>query len=100
MEQSKFILRHQLVFDEEGVTMRSMHYPVRQYNNDKIVKFRVELFILVDAWVYFICHLNIYQGKNKANIGIYCQLYHLSITQKCVANAIVKGELLNSPERC
>ena len=36
---------------------------------------------------YFILHLDVYQGKNKSNIGVPLQLVDLHTTQKSVANA-------------
>jgi len=71
-----------LYLDLMQYLIRSIYYPVRQYNKDKPAKFRVDLFILADSKHYFIYHLHVYQGKNKANIDNDRQLYHLPTTQK------------------
>ena len=42
-----------------------------------------------NALNYFICHIDVYQGKNRANTGIIPMLQHLPTTQKAVANSIV-----------
>ena len=50
---------------------------------------------MADAKHYFIYHLDVYQGKNKANIDIDPTLRNLPTTQKAVANAIVKSGIAN-----
>ena len=90
-----FNLGPNVSFDEGGVAMRSRYCPVRQYNKDKPEKFRVDFFIMADAKHYFIYHLDVYQGKNKANIDIDPTLHNLPTTQKAVANAIVKSGIAN-----
>ena len=40
------------------------------YNKDKPGKYRVDIFILANAKYYFIYHIDVYQGKNTANIDI------------------------------
>ena len=80
--------------------MRSCYCPVRQYNKDKPDKFRVDFFILADTKYYFIYHLDVYQGKNKANIDIDSTITHLPTTQKAVANAIIKSGIANDPHGC
>jgi hypothetical protein len=77
-----------LSFDEGGVGCRSRYCPVRQYNKDKPQKFRVDFFICADSKEYFILHLDIYQGKNTANIGIHDSIVNLPTTQKAVVNAL------------
>ena len=57
-----FCLGPHTAFDEGGVAMRSRYCPVRQYNNDKPDKYRVDFFILADARDYFIYNLDVYQG--------------------------------------
>ena len=57
-----FCLGPHTAFDEGGVAMRSRYCPVRQYNNDKPDKYRVDFFILADARGYFIYNLDVYQG--------------------------------------
>ena len=46
---------------------------------------------------YFIMHLDVYQGKNTANIGIPEQLHNMPTTQKAVVNAIVCSNLDMDP---
>eukprot|EP00957_Ditylum_brightwellii_P059625 4526472-Ditylum_brightwellii.AAC.1 len=87
-------------FDEGGVPMQSRFCPVRQYNKDKCDKFRVNFFILADAYHYFIHHLVCYQGKNKANIDIDPSIRRLPTMQKAVANAILKSNIANDPNGC
>ena len=84
-------------FDEGGVPMRSRYCPVRQYNKDKPDKYRVDFFILADAKHYFIYHLDVYQGKNKANIDIHHSIRNIPTTEKAVANAILKSGICNDP---
>ena len=87
-------------FDEGGVPMRSRYCPVRMYNKDKPDKFRVDFFILADSKHYFIFHLDVYQGKNKANIDIAPMVATLPTTQKAVANAIIKSRIDNDVDGC
>ena len=87
-------------FDEGGIPMRSRYCPVRMYNKDKPDKFRVDFFILADSKYYFIFHLDVYQGKNKANIDIAPMISTLPTTQKAVANAIIKSGINNDVHSC
>ena len=82
-------------FNEGGVPMCSRYCPVRQYNKDKPDKYRVDFFILADTEHYFVYHLDIYQGKNKANIDIHPSVRNLPTTQKAVSNAIIKIGISN-----
>ena len=94
-----FIPGKDLSFDEGGVASRSRRNPVRQYNKDKPNKFRVDFFILSnnsDKW-YFIIHIDVYQGKNAANIGVPEELKTMPTTQKAVVNAILTSKLENEP---
>ena len=50
---------------------------------------------MTDATYCFICHLDVYQGKNKASIDVSPNLHRLPTTQKAVANAIVKSQIAN-----
>ena len=93
-----FSLGPNVSFDEGGIAMRSRYCPVRQYNKDKPDKFRVDFFIMADAKHYFLYHLDVYQGKNRANIDIDSTLHNLPTTQKAVANAIVKSGIANDPD--
>ena len=49
---------------------------------------------------YFIYHLDVYQGKNKANIDIHPIVRHLPTTQKAVANSILKSGIDNDEYGC
>ena len=51
---------------------------------------------------YFIIHLDVYQGKNAANIGIPEEIHHLPTTQKAVVNAIIASGIGKDPDgmRC
>jgi Transposase IS4 len=84
---SSFYVPKDLAFDEGGVGCRSRYCPCRQYNKDKPQKFRVDFFVMSGARCYQILHIDIYQGKNGANIGIDKDLVDLPTTQKVVANA-------------
>ena len=64
--------------------MRSRYCPVQIYNRDRPDKFRVDFFILADSKHYFIYHLDVYQGKNKASIDINHLVKNLPTTQKAV----------------
>ena len=100
MAKDVFYLGENVSFDEGGVAMRSRYCPVRQYNKDKPEKFRVDFFIMADAEHHFIYHLDVYQGKNKANIDINQTLHKLPTTQKAVANAILKSRIANDVNGC
>ena len=80
--------------------MKSHFCVVRQYNKDKLAKYRFDFFILADSHGYFIYHLDFYQGKNKANIDIHPLVKHLPTTQKAVANAILKSQIHNDKDGC
>ena len=100
MARKTFVLGPTASFDEGGIPMRSRFCPVRQYNKDKPAKYRVDFFILADASHYFIYHLDVYQGKNLANIDIDPLVRHLPTTQKAVANAILKSQINNDKDGC
>ena len=100
MARKIFHLGPNASFDEGGIPMRSRFCPVRQYNKDKPAKYRVDFFILADSKDYFIYHLDVYQGKNKANIDIHPSVRHLPTTQKAVANAILKSQIGNDVDGC
>ena len=100
MAKKTFDLGPNASFDEGGIPMRSRFCPVRQYNKDKPAKYRVDFFILADSLHYFIYHLDVYQGKNKANIDIHPSVRQLPTTQKAVANAILKSQIDNDKDGC
>ncbi|CAB9525639.1 unknown protein [Seminavis robusta] len=78
-------------FDEGGVACRSRFCPCRQYNKDKPDKFRVDFFILACSTTYAILHLDVYQGRNAANIGIHESILDLPTTQKATMNAVMSA---------
>ena len=80
MAKKIFYLGPNASFDEGGKAMRSRFCPVRQYNKDKPAKYQVDFFILADSRDYFIYHLDVYQGKNKANIDIHASVQRLPTT--------------------
>jgi Transposase IS4 len=80
-------------FDEGGIASWSRVNPVRQYNKDKPQKFRVDFFILACSVCYFIHHLDVYQGKNAANVGIHRAVRALPTTQKAVLNAVLATDM-------
>ena len=100
MARKTFHLGPNAAFDEGGISMRSRYCPVRQYNKDKPAKYRVDFFILADSRDYFIYHLDVYQGKNTANIDIHPSVRRLPTTQKAVANAILKSKINNDKDGC
>ncbi len=79
-------------FDEGGFGCRSRLCPLRVYNQSKSDKFCVELFALTNAsmnehtnqltYNNFMCHLDVYQGKNAAEIGVLEEAKGLPTTQK------------------
>ena len=77
MARDVFYLGPNASFDEGGVAMRRRHCPVRQCNKDNPEKYRVDFFIMADVIHYLICHLDMCQGKNKANIYIIPTLHWL-----------------------
>ena len=85
-------------FDEGGVAMRSRFCPVRMYNKDKPNKYRVDFFVLADALEYFVYHIDVYQGKNDAEVEIHPDAKGLPTTQKAVINAICASGLSMDPE--
>ncbi|CAB9517269.1 unknown protein [Seminavis robusta] len=78
-------------FDEGGVACRSRFCPCRQYNKDKPDKFRVDFFILACSKTYAILHLDVYQGRNAANISIDPSIQDLPTTQKATMNAVMSA---------
>ena len=90
MVKNIFCLGPNASFEEGEVATRSWFCPVRQYNNDKPAKYRVNFFILVGTRDNFIYHLDVYQGNNKANIDIHSSVKHLHTTQKAIVNSILK----------
>ena len=99
-----FIPGPDLTFDEGGISSRSRMNPVRQYNKDKPNKFRVDFFVLANntSEKFFTIHLDVYQGKNAANIGIPGEIQTLPTTQNAVINAIMQSKIANDPngKRC
>ena len=94
MTRKTFILGPTSSFYNGGIPMRSRFCPVQQYNKDKPAKYRVYFFILADAGLYFICRLDIYQGKNLANIDIDPIVCHLSMSQIVIDNRYAAPQLL------
>eukprot|EP00957_Ditylum_brightwellii_P148771 11326148-Ditylum_brightwellii.AAC.1 len=84
-------------FDEGGTAMLSQFCPVRQYNKDKPDKFRVDFFVLVVCRDISIYHLDLYPGKNKADIDIGHIIKDILTTQKAVAITIIKSGIANDP---
>jgi hypothetical protein len=87
-----------LAFDEGGVGCRSRYCPVRQYNQNKPQKFRVDFFVLSCSRNYQILHLDVYQGRNGNNVGIDSNLVDLPTTQKAVANSLFALKLHESSD--
>jgi hypothetical protein len=85
-----FVPGGNLAFDEGGVAC-----PDRQYNKDKPDKYWVDFFILTDSTSYAILHIDVYQGKNKANINIDQRAASLPTTMKVVINAVNHTHLEN-----
>ena len=75
-----FCLGPDAAFNEGRVSMRSYYCPVQHYNKDKPDKYRVDVFILADAKYDVIYHLDVYQGKNEANVDIDNLLHSLTTT--------------------
>ncbi len=67
-----FILGKEMFFNESDITSKSKYYIIRQYNNSKLDKYRIDFFILSNASCEhnFIYHIDVYQGKNEQNIGV------------------------------
>ncbi len=59
-----FIPGKEMSLDEGGITSKSNYNPVRQYNNSKPDKYRIDFFILANALRghNFIYHIDVYQG--------------------------------------
>ncbi len=87
-------------FDEGDIASKSNYNPVRQYNNSKPDKYGIDFIILVNisGGHNFIHHIDVYQGKNKQNIGIAKDLWKLPTTQNVVVNAIVSTGLYMNPD--
>ncbi len=94
-----FIPRKEMSFNEGGIPSKSNYNPVRQYNNSKPDKYRINFFILANgsSGHNFIYHIDVYQGKNKQNIGIAEDLWNLPMTQQAVTNAIFSTGLYTDP---
>ena len=67
------------------------------YNKDKPNKFRIDFFILSDTETLHIVNVDIYQGKNAANIDVDESVKDFPTTQKAVLNAIIRAGLSNDP---
>ena len=80
-------------FDEGGCMCRSRYCPVRMHNKDKPNKFRVDFFMMGEAQVPFCHHIDVYQGKNQANINIKPEIRGVPTTQKAVLNAVLQTEM-------
>ena len=88
-----FIIGKNLTFDEGGIACRSRFCPVRMYNSQKPDRFRVDLFILACAMTYVVFNVDVYQGKNPANVEIDESIVDLPTTQKAPMNACLKAKL-------
>ena len=95
--RKNFDLGPNATFDEGGVATRSQFCCVRQYNKDKLDKFRIDFFVLADSKYYFIRHIDVYQGKNASNIDIHPQAQNLPTTMKAVVNACYQTQMANDP---
>ena len=93
--KQKIHLGFDALFNAFGITMKSRNFPVRQYNKDKPEKFRLGSFILKDSIYYFIYHLDVYQGKSKANIDTHPSIRVLPNNHNAVANGILKSGIDN-----
>jgi hypothetical protein len=60
-----------------------------------IDKYRVDFFILADSKSYAIMHMDVYQGRNAANVNIHEEAKTLPTTQKAVVNAVFQIGLDN-----
>ena len=98
--KTTFVVGGDLTFDEGGVASRSRMNPVRQYNKDKPNKFRVDFFVLANnsPGIYFIVHLDVYQGKNAENINIPEPIQTLPTTQKAVVNSVIQSGIGMDPD--
>ena len=76
-----------LSFDEGGIGCRSRFCPVRQHNEDKPQKFRVDFFVVCDAKTHATLCLDVCQGKNHPNVGMHGKVRDSPTSQKAVANA-------------
>lgn len=88
-----FIPGKELSFGEGGIPSRSCYNTVRQYNNSKPDKNRIDFFTLANASSAhnFIIHRDIYEGKlgkgvhpkrdmeSSDNTKSCCELYHSNI---------------------
>jgi len=82
-------------FDEGGSACRSRMCPVRQHDEDKPDKHRVDFFVLLDAKHCFIHHMDVCQGKNSHNVHIDKRASDLPATQKAVIIALCQTGLDN-----
>jgi Transposase IS4 len=89
---TKFMAEN-VTFDEGGIGSRHRMNPVRQFNKDKPQKFRVDFFIMACSKTYFIHHLDVYQGKNAANVNIDRSVRNLPTTMKAVLNAVLSTKM-------
>ncbi len=88
-ENEKNISR-EMSFEKDSFPSKSNYNLFRQYNNNKLDKYRIHFFILAYAsgGHNFIYHIR-YQGKNENNISIPPDLWQLPTTQKTCINANV-----------
>lgn len=88
-----------LSFDEGGIPSRSYYNIVRQYNNSKPNKYRIDFFILANASSghNVIIQMDVYYGKNSKNVFIPREIWDIPTTQKAVVKSIIGTELDNNP---
>ena len=94
------IVGKEMSFNEGGIASKSRYNPVHQNNSNKADKYRIDFFILVNAakGKHFIYHIDVYKGKNAANIHVIEEAWNLPTIQKAVVNAIVGSGISNDPD--
>ena len=73
---------------------------MRQYNKDNIEKYGVDFSILTDSRDYFMCHLDVHQGKKKSKIYINPCVKYLLTIQKLVAKSFLNLGIDDDTNSC
>ncbi len=93
-----FVLGKIISFDKGGIQSKSNYIHVRQHNNSKLDKYRIDFLSLLMHPVGVILYITLLSvRKNEQNFGIAEDLWNLPTTQTAVVNAIVLTRLNTDP---
>ena len=85
-----FIQSGDMSFDEYVVAFRNRMCPVRKCNNDKPDTYRADFSYFLILMITTTKNIDVYQGKNSANVSIDKRAKVLPTTQNVVSNSMYK----------